>query len=238
MSFGIFFTDASFDYKTHVSSIGITNITNNKEYSKITKANNPTDAEKQGIEETIQIAILEKIYNLVIIADSKFGINSKRKEYYGGKLNDLREKEGINLNIQFLWLPRRFNFLADYLSKNITEETVEEFRQLKQENMNDYKKNLEEVHVNDINLSMNASNDLLSLRLKQFKILSKDFELSLNSFLFNEALKDNPNIEDILINIMETEELEEINRDQEIIKNKDKMLYLLSKSIEELSIFI
>ena len=101
-NFNIFFSDASFDHKTKVASIGIVDIQKNS-YNFVAKANSPYEAEVFGLNKAVEIAIKNKNWNCVFISDNKQAVIDMRK----------KRIESFWF-VQFVWIPRGYNTIADF----------------------------------------------------------------------------------------------------------------------------
>lgn len=236
IKFAIFFVDASFDHRTKTSSIGVYDIINKNEYSFILKAKNPTEAEIEGMRRVIQISKEKEILDVIIVSDSKNGISYIKKEIYNEaqiqKEKDLKNDMAYNdfriRYLQFLWIPRAYNQIADMLSKNIHEKDVEAFQKIKEENTKDRKEYLNQkiskTYVKDIEYSKNIEGDALDLRIKEFKALCEINSISgiiFSSDTFKMLLNDIYDLNLIETGIFEIEEMNKIEND---IKNTENIL--------------
>ena len=122
MKYGIFFVDASFNKKYKSSNFGFYEIIYKLKKTKTLQGefNNSKEAEKKAIIETIHIALKNKYENIIIFNDNKFAIKEIKKIFY----ENLNYKH-MFAYIQFVWIPRDFNKLADFLSKNFNMEDIE-----------------------------------------------------------------------------------------------------------------
>lgn len=224
----IFITDASFDFGSKTSIIGIENIITGKEYQKVfNDAKNPFEAEKLGIREVILISIQEGLKNILIFCDNKGAVVHSKKDFFND--NELKNKFDF---IQFVWVPREFTEIADTISKNVVDENIKnDIINSKAENLNIKKEKLSnsylEEHVNNINPSSEISNNTLKKRISQFLFLK---EGEFKSQLFNKI--DILSVEDM--NDLIFEEIELIEIDIENIS--DEILKIIAKSIIDLVI--
>ncbi len=246
---GIFFSDASFDHTTKTGSIGFFNLINKKEYSFVVKAINPTDAEMIGMRKILEVAKKEEILDVIIISDSKNGISRIKKEIYEENqkqkeidlLNDMAFN-GFRIRfLQFLWIPREYNQIADMLSKNIHEKDIEEFSKLKEENIKEKKNKINEkvskMYVKDVQYSKNTEGDALDIRLKEFRALCEINSLSLDDFsseIFKMILKGEA-IDLIESAILEVENISSLEKD--ISEMKNILIKLNAEIIKDLLIF-
>lgn len=237
-NFGIIFTDASFDHNTKTSTIGIFNISNKKEYTYIVNALNPTDAEKKGLKEAIRIAEQEKIFNAIFICDNKEAINTIRKEYLG------RDKINNFWYIQFLWIPREYNQLADFLSKNLNEDDIEAYKKIKEEAIVDKKEYQEnkivKSYVKNIDYVKQHNTPLLK-RIEQFKALYEISDLNKNllkSKLIKELLSEKIDLNYIEELFLDAEDIALFEKDLVYLKESDALLSLSASIIKDLILFI
>lgn len=246
---GIFFSDASFDHKTKTGSIGFFNLINKKEYSFVVKAINPTEAEMLGMRKILDVAVKEEILDVIIISDSKNGISRIKKEIYAEnqKQKEIDIQNDMAFNgfrirfLQFLWIPREYNQIADMLSKNIHEKDIEEFSKLKEENIKDKKDKINEriskMYVKDVKYDKNIEGDALDIRLKEFRALCEVNSLSSEDFssdIFKMILRAD-DIHKIEEAILEVENIESFEKD--IIQIKNSLIKLNAEIIKDLLIF-
>ncbi len=247
----IFFIDASFDHKTRTASVGAYDIINKEEYSFVFKANNPTNAEMIGMRHIIEVAKNKKILDVIIVSDSKNGISAIKKEIYN-ETQIQKEKDALNdyayndfriRYLQFLWIPREFNQIADMLSKNIHEKDVEAFQNIKADSLKDKKEiinqRVSKVYVKDVKYSKNLSGDALDLRIREFKSLCDVNNIKEDSFgsnTFKSVLNDIFDLDIIEANILDIEEMNLVEND--ISKFEENVLIQLSMNIiKDLLIF-
>jgi len=184
LKFGIFLSDASFDHKTRVSVIGITETISGKTYQFLYEnPKNPTDAEKFGVQKAIEIALNEKFDNVVFICDNKSAINMTRKKFFSKE-----ELRSLFWYTQFVWLPREFMGSADFLSKHVDKELEAKILQSKEKNTADKYESFEAKHrtkhINAINVDKtNVHESIIQKRIQQFIALK---EGEFKSKLFSE----------------------------------------------------
>lgn len=250
--FGLFFSNASFDYKTKTSSIGIFNMVNKKEYSFVIKAKNPTDAEIYAMKQIIDIAQKEEILNVAIISDSKHGISFMKKDIY----NQLQKQKEIDIKndyvinefrirfLQFLWVPREYNQIADLLSKNINEKNVEAFQLLKEDNIKEKKesidKMLSKVYVKNVSYNKNFTNDKLDLRCQEFYLLCNLNNINENFFkskISKNLLLNNFDIDLFEELILDLEEIDFLETDIKNLETKNILIKISLEFIKDLLIF-
>lgn len=244
--FKLFFVDASFEFKTQASTIGIYDVIEKKDYSFITKASNSTEAEMIGMRKAMEIAQNEKTIHLAIVSDSKFGISKIKKEIYNEReLDKTSIKSGFRIkHIQFLWIPREYNQLADMLSKNISEKDVSSLVALKENNIIERKdkitNKLSKIYVKDIKYSKNLENDSLSMKIKEFSALSRVYDMNEDNFssrVFKMLLKDDYDLELIEDLIFDTDEIENLENDINKYNESNLLLSLSMSYIRDLLIF-
>ena len=219
--FGIFLSDASFDKKSNISLIGISEITTGQTFQEIVKtAKNSFEAEKEGIKLSIKKAEELGFDNIVFICDNKSAVNHIKKEYFS---TNMKHKFWY---AQFLWLPRRFMNREDFLSKFIKEDNVSSFKEEKE--ALSIKKGEEKDHKNALKFineieSENGLNTFIKKRIEQFVCLSKG--LSFQSKFFRSISKYNiSELEKLIFN-----EIELIEKDIENIE--DPFVKALAKTI-------
>lgn len=224
----IFITDASFDFSTKTSIIGIKNLSNGKVYQFVYKeAKNPFEAEKYGIEQILLISVEEELKNVLIICDNKGVVIHSKRDFF--KDEGLRSKFKF---IQFVWLPREYTHIADELSKNVSGEIKESVLDAKSEKINKCKEDLSNKyithHVNDLIPTNNETSFTLQKRINQFKLLTNEFNFESN--LFN-------NLDNLSYDEMEECILSEIELiEKDIDSFNDDILKLIGKSIIDLLI--
>lgn len=230
---GFYFTDASFDYKTKSASIGIYDIHNDKKHSLICKAGNPTDAETQGIEETLKIAYKEQLSNVIIVCDNKVSIKNIK-----GRIKDMGYQFGY---LQFLWLPREYTNISDFLSKNLEEKDVEKYIQIKEEQVRAGKQKIDNKmskrYVKDIEYEKNFEDDALQKRLREFIALSFSNDLTKDNFSSNlvKGIFENKSVLELENIFLEEGEINLLEND---IKNmKNILLRINLELIKDLLIF-
>ena len=225
----IFVTDASFDFKSKTSIIGIKNLSNEKTYQRVFKdAKNPFEAEKLGIQEIILISIEEGLSNVLIYCDNKGAVVHTKRDFF--KDEALRSKFNF---IQFVWIPREYTHIADELSKKISDQELQkDIIGIKADNLNSIKENKSntylEHHVNDLNPSMNETSESLRKRITQFLLLKNNniFKSELFSKLEELSFEE---MDDLLIS-----EIELIEND--INDLNDDILKIIARSIVDLLI--
>lgn len=235
IQFGFYLTDASFDYSSKTTSIGIINIITKETFNFIDKAVNPTDAETKGIMKALDIAAQENNLNVIIICDNKSSINHARKRF--------STEEGIRSKFwyaQFLWVPREYTHIADFLSKNISQELSESFKDLKEENINE-NRNKRDIKtakklVNEIKASKSNTNKTLEERLNQLHLLIKDKEYPFKSKMFS-LIKMNDSFDVNFLSEFIIDEIDLIEKDVSFMEKEDPVIGLLSKLITDLLIF-
>jgi len=222
MKFGIFLSDASFDYKTKFSVAGIKEMISG-ETKQVTNASskNPTEAEKFGIMESLKFAESNGYDNVVFICDNKKAITYIKREFFQNE--NLRSKFWY---VQFLWLPREFMHAVDFLSKNLDSDTAKEVQSLKNENSKERyvefcNKHLD-THINSITADKSVKEDVLSKRIDQFVRLK---EGSFSSSFFK-------NIQSLSIKELENLVFEEIELiENDIASIEDPILKLVAQNI-------
>lgn len=166
MKTAIFITDASFNKKDKTALIGIKNITDKKTYQKSIIANNPKEAEKEGIYEVIKIASKEKVNNLIIFCDNKFAIQEVKKDFFSNEINKTKF-----WYIQFVWLKREYLEEADFLSKNINIELEKEVKENKNRAIREKIEKLEREatkHIFDVKIDNSIVEEVFNKRKNQF----------------------------------------------------------------------
>jgi hypothetical protein len=162
-NFGIFFIDASFDYKTKSGVVGAKEVIKNKVFRDTIQAKHPTDAEYKGIKKLVFWAYSKGYNNIIIFGDNKKAIEVANE--------NLRDDENIKIMfhyIQFVWIKRGFNNIADYLSKNIDKKTAEE---LENQRNNIFVNTITKRNIDEV--------------LKSFYILKSEYKKTYNSSIFN-----------------------------------------------------
>jgi len=224
----IFITDASFDFKTKTSIIGIKNLSNGKTYQRVFKdAKNPFEAEKYGVQEIIIISLEENLRNILIICDNKGVVVHSKKDFFSNTA--LREKFSF---VQFVWMPREYTHIADELSKNVSGDVKDEVMDIKSQNINEKKEQISNKyithHVNDLNPDSSTTSETLQKRINQLILLSGDFKFE--SKLFN-------NMNTLSFDEMENCIFDEIDKIEKDIDNfNDDIMKLIGKSIIDLLI--
>ena len=225
----IFVTDASFDFKSKTSIIGIKNLSNEKTYQRVFKdAKNPFEAEKLGIQEIILISIEEGLSNVLIYCDNKGAVVHTKRDFF--KDEALRSKFNF---IQFVWIPREYTHIADELSKKISDEGLQnDIITTKADNLNKIKENKSNVylehHVNDLNPSKDDTSNTIRKRIIQFLLLKNDNTFESKLFAELESLSFEE-MDDLLIT-----EIELIEDD--INNLNDDILKIIARSIVDLLI--
>lgn len=235
--FGLFFTDASFDHKSKTAVIGILNADNNKTYSSSIKAKTPLEAEEFGIERSMNIAISEKIFNLIIFCDNKIAINKYKKIISTKKLYEKFWK------IQLVWLPREYNQIADLLSKNIDENDIEALKELQEDNLTNRVSGIEnkisKKYIKDIKVSKENTAGSLLLRIKQFKALFDLLEVKdLKSEIIKELILDTPKLLKVEEMILEPEHIEDFEEEIKRLEDIDPYTGVILKAIRDTIIFL
>lgn len=174
-NFNIFFSDASFDHKTKVASIGIVDIQKNS-YNFVTKVNSPYEAEVFGLNKAVEIAIKNKNWNCVFISDNKQAVIDMRK----------KRIESFWF-VQFVWIPRGYNTIADFLSKNIDNE--EEFIELKTDSLKDRAKKISNKALSNVMDLKIENKDEIEYRLRQLQALLNVSNIETESLFLNKVKK-------------------------------------------------
>ncbi len=215
-NFNIFFSDASFDHKTKVASIGIVDIQKNS-YNFVAKTNSPYEAEVFGLNKAVEIAIKNKNWNCVFISDNKQAIIDMRK----------KRIESFWF-VQFVWIPRGYNTIADFLSKNIDNE--EEFIELKTNSLKDRAKKISNKALSNVMDLKIENKDEIEYRLKQLQALLNVSNIETESLFLNKVKKGEfDGLEELLFSG------ELINLENE--KIKDPFINSYIKSIIDIFIF-
>ena len=215
-NFNIFFSDASFDHKTKVASIGIVDIQKNS-YNFVAKANSPYEAEVFGLNKAVEIAIKNKNWNCVFISDNKQAIIDMRK----------KRIESFWF-VQFVWIPRGYNTIADFLSKNIDNE--KEFIELKTDSLKDRAKKISNKALSNVMDLKIENKDEIEYRLKQLQALLNVSNIETESLFLNKVKKGEfDGLEELLFSG------ELINLENE--KIKDPFINSYIKSIIDIFIF-
>lgn len=234
MVVNIFLTDASFDYKTRVAVIGIFELVSKEKYQFIYEdAKNSSDAELYGLKKAVEIAgRQDKVDNVVFICDNKSAVNIMKKEFFSKE--ELRAKFWY---AQFIWLPREYTWIVDFLSKNIDKNLSESLLEAKESKVEKtIQKKEERMFEHNVN-SINVDKDKFSLQLfekrkNQFLLLSD--KTSFNSTFFRHM--ENLSIYELTSLIFD--EIEEIEKDLEKIKKEDILIYYSAKSLFDLIVSI
>lgn len=174
-NFNIFFSDASFDHKTKVASIGVVDIQKNS-YNFVTKVNSPYEAEVFGLNKAVEIAIKNKNWNCVFISDNKQAVIDMRK----------KRIESFWF-VQFVWIPRGYNTIADFLSKNIDNE--EEFIELKTDSLKDRAKKISNKALSNVMDLKIENKDEIEYRLRQLQALLNVSNIETESLFLNKVKK-------------------------------------------------
>ena len=215
-NFNIFFSDASFDHKTKVASIGIVDIQKNS-YNFVAKANSPYEAEVFGLNKAVEIAIKNKNWNCVFISDNKQAVIDMRK----------KRIESFWF-VQFVWIPRGYNTIADFLSKNIDNE--KEFIELKTDSLKDRAKKISNKALSNVMDLKIENKDEIEYRLKQLQALLNVSNIETKSLFLNKVKKGEfDGLEELLFSG------ELINLENE--KIKDPFINSYIKSIIDIFIF-
>ncbi len=215
-NFNIFFSDASFDHKTKVASIGIVDIQKNS-YNFVAKANSPYEAEVFGLNKAVEIAIKNKNWNCVFISDNKQAVIDMRK----------KRIESFWF-VQFVWIPRGYNTIADFLSKNIDNE--KEFIELKTDSLKDRAKKISNKALSNVMDLKIENKDEIEYRLKQLQALLNVSNIETESLFLNKVKKGEfDGLEELLFSG------ELINLENE--KIKDPFINSYIKSIIDIFIF-
>ncbi len=215
-NFNIFFSDASFDHKTKVASIGIVDIQKNS-YNFVAKANSPYEAEVFGLNKAVEIAIKNKNWNCVFISDNKQAVIDMRK----------KRIESFWF-VQFVWIPRGYNTIADFLSKNIDNE--KEFIELKTDSLKDRAKKISNKALSNVMDLKIENKDEIEYRLKQLQALLNVSNIKTDSLFLNKVKKGEfDGLEELLFSG------ELINLENE--KIKDPFINSYIKSIIDIFIF-
>ena len=215
-NFNIFFSDASFDHKTKVASIGIVDIQKNS-YNFVAKANSPYEAEVFGLNKAVEIAIKNKNWNCVFISDNKQAVIDMRK----------KRIESFWF-VQFVWIPRGYNTIADFLSKNIDNE--EEFIELKTDSLKDRAKKISNKALSNVMDLKIENKDEIEYRLRQLQALLNVSNIETESLFLNKVKKGEfDGLEELLFSG------ELINLENE--KIKDPFINSYIKSIIDIFIF-
>jgi len=221
----IYFVDAAFDHGSKTAIVGGYELESGESFQEVFSASSPFDAELRGI-----LKVLEReagAANLLVFNDSKKAISAARKKVFAEHLNPR------NRYLQLVWLPRRYQHLADHLSKNIEDHTLqEEIAASKTDSAfaarSRKAERLLSSHVNDILPDASPSEEFITKRLEQFRRL-KDQEFSSRLFSGKEI---SPKESSELI-------LTEIDKiEQDISSAKDQILKILMKNILDLLIFL
>jgi len=231
MELSFIISDASFDKKNKVSKI-VSMIQNTSlKREKLIKANSPKDAEKEGLYQSIQLAIDNNIKKPILICDNKFAINEVRRE----SMQNIAYKSYFHY-IQFLWLPRELTSNADKFTQIFSKDEQNmyneyrkdkskrieykenEINNIKKENLT-YKGNLDNSKL----LSDTTVNNIIIYRNIIQKEYKKDFKENheLNIF-FNPQLKINNKIK--------------LNGDIKYVKENQDFIYKIS--LNKSNIFI
>lgn len=169
---GLFLTDASFDYKSKVSSIAILDLKTNQKFNKQEIVSGPKEGESKGIIEALKKGI--KLYkNIIVFCDNIHSVNEVRREVLGSKFWKAKY-----YYIQIVWVPREETHLADFFSKNL--DSSEENLNLKIES---FKNKCTNNNVMDIIISsedkINVLKEFLKDSLKENSLI-KDFKFQSN----------------------------------------------------------
>ena len=235
-SFGLFFTDASFDHRSRTAVIGLINADNSKTYSYSIKARNPQEAEEYGIEKAMQVARQEKIFNLIIFCDNKYAIEKYQRKY--SQPNSQKDF----WKIQFTWLPREYNQIADMLSKNINEKDVGSLVKMKEENLQKRTKAIDnrstKKYIKEIKVEKANTAEALLYRITQFKAL---YYVSLPSrrspsFIIQELMSDTMSLAKIESLILEPEHIDSFENEIKYL-SRDPYIGAILKSIRDTIIF-
>lgn len=235
--FGLFFTDASFDHKSRTAVIGIINVDNSKTYSYSIKAKGPQEAEEYGIEKVIQIAQQEKIFNLIVFCDNKYSVQQYTKKFSNPEFSKIFWK------IQFVWLPREYNQIADMLSKNISEKDVGALQKIKEENLNKrttaIDKKISTKYIKEIEINKENTASSLLLRITQFKALYEATfpKRESNSEMIQEFLSENISFSKIENMIIESDHIDALENEINYLSARDVYVGAILKSIRDAIIF-
>lgn len=204
---GIYITDASFDKNSRVASISFIEITTNKKSEKQQQVNNIFEAEYIGIKECM-INAAGKFNNILIICDSKQAIREAKKEVYSNKKWNRKIKD-----IQFIWLPREYTDLADFLTKNITK--GDENKKLK---LDSYKDDIERTDIMDIFVTDEDKIEIIKENILNLKS-EYDFNIQYKSLHLKE------NLINLEIKSLYEEDREKIGKDlKELMRLNPKLL--------------
>lgn len=194
---GLFVTDASFDHKTQVGSIGIIDLNTKKNYSIQVNTPNVKEAETAGIIESLKIA--SKLYkNVIVFCDNMYSVNETRKKILAS--NFWKTKFYY---IQIVWLPREFTHVADFFSKNL--ENPEENMNLK---IKSFENQANRKNVLNIVLTREDKIEILLSKIELFKNKYND----INNFEFSNKVLENLFNKSILIENYQ-EEIDSIHID-------------------------
>lgn len=231
VKFGFFLSDASFDYGSKVCSLGVIDLLTKEQFHKVGLAKNPTDGEIQGLQFSIEQALKLGYQNVVFICDNKSAVNNLKKMFASHDTF-----KSLFWYVQFLWVPREFTSIADFLSKNIPENMSEELLDLKESGINIKKENsgnkLARKYVKDIKARSENINLPLEKRLNQLQMLLTE-EYSFKSKTFS-------NIKSITIEELTNNILDEINlieNDIAYLDSKDPLIGMAGKMLIDAVIF-
>jgi hypothetical protein len=211
---GIFVSDASFDFKTKVASIGIINLVTKEAYNINCSVKNPMEAESFGILESLKkgIGLYE---NIIVFCDNINSVNKIRKTVLSSNYWKSKFKY-----IQIVWIPREETYLADFFSKNLEKET---------DNLKEKIKSFEkkcENNVIDIVVSDKDKKEILkkfkkNIELKFLNIKNFNFKSNILKNIFN---NNNYSLSDYNIEEMREDFLLLIEKEPEVAKDLKKII--------------
>jgi len=226
---GFFFTDASLDHKTKNVKVSIIDIISNDKKQFNYTTNSIVEAESYSIICALKEG-LKKYKNIIVFNDNLYAVKKVKK--------DIFSKDNIFLNkyyfVQIVWIPREYNQIADFFSKNIDNQKKE-----KEQKVNSYIQyiNRNEIVVTtvdkisflkDMILNDNNEKNIKSLKLFTNKEEFLFIQEILNLFIFNQTLSEKE-LEGLFINLLNKYDKNKYDLVSFLYKLKIKISYFCNK---------